>query len=146
MLKQAGLDIGDLPTDTGSATIEPQFSSHAEAFAALERGQVAAAGVGKFISLNDNRELKDGFEYVEEYDGIPRAPVITSPALSDAEKTELTEAFLDAPDSLYVGEDGEADTDDDLWFSDVREATVDDYQPVIDVAVELGISAELLDG
>jgi phosphonate transport system substrate-binding protein len=107
---------------------------------------VAAAGVGKFITLNDARELKDGFRYVETYDGIPRAPVIVSPELSDEEKTEVTEAFLDAPDSVYYGEDGEEGTDDDLWFSDVREASVEDYQPVIDVATELGISAELLDG
>ena len=146
MLKEAGLSIGDLPTDKSGADFEPQFSSHAEAFAALERGQVAAAGVGQFITLNDDRDLKDGFRYVETFDGIPRAPVITSPELSDEEKTEVTEAFLNAPDSIYYGEDGEEGTDDDLWFSDVREATVEDYQPVIDVATELGISAELLDG
>ena len=145
MLQDAGLSIGDLPTDTGDADFTPQFSSHAEAFAALERGQVAAAGVGKFITLNDDRELKDGFRFVETFDGIPRAPVIVSPELSDEEKTEVTEAFLNAPDSMYYGEDGEEGTDDDLWFSDVREATVEDYQPVIDVATDLGISAELLD-
>jgi phosphonate transport system substrate-binding protein len=145
MLKDAGLSIGDLPTDTGDADFTPQFSSHAEAFAALERGQVAAAGVGKFITLNDDRELKDGFEFVETYDGIPRAPVIVSPELSDEEKTELTEALINAPDSMYLGEDGEEGTDDDLWFSDVREASVEKYEPVIDVATELGIEAELLD-
>lgn len=146
MLQDAGLNIGDLPTDSGSADFTPQFSSHAEAFAALERGQVAAAGVGKFITLNDDRELKDGFRYVETFDGIPRAPVIVSPELSEEEKTEITEVFLNAPDSMYLGEDGEEGTDDDLWFSDVREANVEDYQPVIDVANDLGISAELLDG
>jgi phosphonate transport system substrate-binding protein len=145
MLKEAGLNVGDLPTDTGNADFVPQFSSHAEAFAALERGQVAAAGVGQFITLNDNRELKQGFEYVETFDGIPRAPVITSPELSDEEKQAVVDAFADAPESMYYGEDGEADTDDDLWFSDVREVGVDKYQPVIDVAVELGIRAELLD-
>jgi phosphonate transport system substrate-binding protein len=145
MLQDAGLSIGDLPTDTGDADFTPQFSSHAEAFAALERGQVAAAGVGKFITLNDDRELKEGFRFVETFDGIPRAPVIVSPELSDEEKTEVSEAFLNAPDSMYYGEDGEEGTDDDLWFSDVREATVEDYQPVIDVATDLGISAELLD-
>ena len=146
MLQDAGLNIGDLPTDSGSADFTPQFSSHAEAFAALERGQVAAAGVGKFITLNDDRELNDGFRYVETFDGIPRAPVIVSPELSEEEKTEITEVFLNAPDSMYLGEDGEEGTDDDLWFSDVREANVEDYQPVIDVANDLGISAELLDG
>jgi phosphonate transport system substrate-binding protein len=146
MLKQAGLDIGDLPTDTGSADFTPQFSSHAEAFAALERGQVAAAGVGKFITLNDDRELKEGFRYVQTEDGIPRAPVIVSPELSDSEQQAVVDALLDAPESMYLGEDGEADTDDDLWFSDVREADNETYQPVVEVANELGITAELLDG
>ncbi|WP_256546315.1 PhnD/SsuA/transferrin family substrate-binding protein [Halobellus inordinatus] len=145
MLKQAGLDIGDLPTDTGSADFTPQFSSHAEAFAALERGQVAAAGVGQFITLNDNRELKDGFRYVEMTEDIPRAPIVVSPELSDEEQTAVKDAFVNASDSLYLGEDGEEGTDDDLWFSDVREADNETYQPVVDVANELGISAELLD-
>ena len=145
MLQQAGLNIGDLPTDTGDADFTPQFSSHAEAWAALERGQVAAAGVGQFISLNDDRELYDGYRYVETDDDIPRAPIVVSPELSDDERTAVRDAFLDAGESLYLGEDGEADTDDDLWFSDVREATNDTYQPVVDVANELGITAELLD-
>jgi len=146
MMKQAGLAIGDLPTDTGSADFTPQFSSHAEAFAALERGQVAAAGVGKFITLDDNRELRDGFRYVETEDGIPRAPVIVSPELSDDEQQAVTETLLEASESMYLGEDGEADTDDDLWFSDVREASNETYQPVVEVANELGITTELLDG
>jgi phosphonate transport system substrate-binding protein len=145
MLQQAGLNIGDLPTDTGNADFTPQFSSHAEAWSALERGQVAAAGVGKFISLNDDRELYDGYRYVDTTDNIPRAPIVVSPELSDDEQTAVTEAFLDADASLYLGEDGEEETDDDLWFSDVREASNDTYQPVVDVANELGISAELLD-
>jgi len=145
MLKQAGLDIGDLPTDTGSADFTPQFSSHAEAFAALERGQVAAAGVGQFITLDDSRELKDGFRYVEMTEDIPRAPIVVSPELSDEEQTAVKDAFVNASNSLYLGEDGEEGTDDDLWFSDVREADNETYQPVVDVANELGISAELLD-
>jgi phosphonate transport system substrate-binding protein len=145
MLKNAGLNIGNLPTDEGSADFTPQFSSHAEAFAALERGQVAAAGVGKFIALNDDRELKDGFRYVKQNKGIPRAPMVVSPDLSDEEQTAVKNALIEAPDSMYLGEDGEADTDDDLWFSDVREASNETYQPVVDVANELGISADLLD-
>ena len=146
MLQQAGLDIGDLPTDTGSAAFTPQFSSHAEAFAALERGQVAAAGVGQFITLNDDRELIDGYRYVETEEGIPRAPVIVSPELSDEEQQSVTEAMLNAPDSMYLGEDGEEGTDDDLWFSDLREASNETYQPVVEVANQLGITTELLDG
>ena len=145
MLKQAGLNIGDLPSDKSGADFTPQFSSHAQAFSALEAGQVAAAGVGKFITLNDARELKDGFRYVETEDGIPRAPIVVSPTLSDEAKQSVTDALTGAPDSMYFGADGEEGTDDDLWFSKVREASVEDYQPVIDVAVDLGIKTELLD-
>ena len=82
---------------------------------------------------------------METYDGIPRAPIVTSPELSDEEQSALVDAMKDAPEEMYLGEDGEADTDDDLWFSDVRPADVETYQPVIDVATELGIETEFLD-
>jgi phosphonate transport system substrate-binding protein len=147
MLKEAGLDTGGYPEEAGSADFEAQYAGgHSSAFAALEADQVPAAGVGKFITLNDDRELKDGYRYVETTDGIPRAPMIVSPTLSDEERTAIVDAMKEAPESVYLGADGEADTDDDLWFSDVRPATVDTYQPVIDVANELGIKTELLDG
>ncbi|ERG90588.1 MAG: ABC-type phosphate/phosphonate transport system, periplasmic component [Haloquadratum walsbyi J07HQW1] len=145
MLKQAGLTIGDLPTDTGDASFTPQFSSHAEAFAALERGQVAAAGVGKFITLDDNRELKDGFRYIETTTSIPRAPIVVSPRLSADEQTAVKDALVTASESIYLGEDGESGTEDDLWFSDVREADDETYQPVVEVADELGVTTDLLD-
>ena len=145
MLQQAGLSIGDLPTETGDAEFTLQFSSHSEAFAALDRGQVSAAGVGQFITLDDNRELKEGFRYVDMTEGIPRAPIVVSPELNETEQTAVKEAFVNAQDTLYLGEDATADTEDDLWFSDVREASNETYQPVIDVADALGISAELLD-
>ncbi|MFB6118882.1 phosphate/phosphite/phosphonate ABC transporter substrate-binding protein [Halosegnis sp.] len=145
MLKQAGLDVGGYPQEQGSADFDATFSGHAQAFEQLANDQVAAAGVGKFITLNDNRELKDGYEYVKTYSGIPRAPIVTSPELSDDEQAELVNALKDAPESMYLGADGEADTEDDLWFSDVRPADVEQYQPVIDVAEELGIETDFLD-
>ncbi|PSQ19432.1 phosphate ABC transporter substrate-binding protein [Halobacteriales archaeon QS_9_67_17] len=145
MLSEAGLDIGSFPQEEGSAEFDATFSGHSQAFTQLENDQVVAAGVGQFITLNDDRELKDGYEYVETYDGIPRAPIVTSPELSDEEQSALVNAMKDAPEEMYLGEDGEADTDDDLWFSDVRPADVETYQPVIDVATELGIEAEFLD-
>jgi phosphonate transport system substrate-binding protein len=145
MLSEAGLDIGGYPQEEGSAEFDATFSGHSQAFTQLENDQVVAAGVGQFITLNDDRELKDGYEYVETYDGIPRAPIVTSPELSDEEQSALVDAMKDAPEEMYLGEDGEADTDDDLWFSDVRPADVETYQPVIDVAAELGIETEFLD-
>ena len=145
MLSEAGLDIGGYPQEEGSAAFDATFSGHSQAFTQLENDQVVAAGVGQFITLNDDRELKDGYEYVETYDGIPRAPIVTSPELSDEEQSALVDVMKDAPEEMYLGEDGETDTDDDLWFSDVRPADVEKYQPVIDVATELGIEAEFLD-
>jgi len=145
MLSEAGLDIGGYPQEEGSAEFDATFSGHSQAFTQLENDQVVAAGVGQFITLNDDRELKDGYEYVETYDGIPRAPIVTSPELSDEEQSALVDAMKDAPEGMYFGEDGEEGTDDDLWFSDVRPADVETYQPVIDVATELGIETEFLD-
>lgn len=145
MAKQAGLSIGEYPTGDGGADFEVQFAGgHGAAWSALESGQVVAAGVGKFITVDDNQEVQDGYKYIETADDIPRAPICVSPELSDEEANKVTQTFLDAPDSMYQGEDGEADTDDDLWFTDVREADRETYQPVIDVAKELGVDLEQL--
>lgn len=152
MLKEAGLNIGDYPTGEGAeADFDGQFAGgHSAAFAAVTNGQVDAAGVGQFITLTENddgeRVKKDSIEYVETYDGIPRAPIVVSPALSDEEHTNVVSALEEAPDSMYLGEDGEADTDDDLWFSGLRAADKSTYQPVIDVAKDLGVKTEFLDG
>ncbi|PSP79036.1 phosphate ABC transporter substrate-binding protein [Halobacteriales archaeon QS_1_68_20] len=149
MLKEAGLSIGDLPTGSdANADFSANFAGgHAPAFEALNAGQVDAAGVGQFITVAESGtdNYKEGIEPVEETSGIPRAPIVVSPDLSDDEAQAVTDAFVNAPDDVYLGEDGEADTDDDLWFSDVREAGVDTYQPVIDVATELGISLDELE-
>jgi phosphonate transport system substrate-binding protein len=148
MLKQEGLSIGELPTGADDAAdFDASFAGgHSSAFAALEAGQVDVAGVGKFITLDENRELKDGFRYVKQYEGIPRAPMVVSPQLSDEERSSVVDSLVEAPDSMYLGADGEADTDDDLWFSDLRPADKETYQPVIDVAKDLGVKTEFLDG
>ena len=141
-LKQAGLSIGELPTGSDSnADFDVSYAGgHSAAWAALEEGQVDAAGTGKFITVTgDDRTIADGYEYVETADGIPRAPIVLSPELSGNEKESVVDAFKNAPEEMYLGEDGKADTEDDLWFSDVRAADVATYQPVIDVAKSLGI-------
>jgi len=68
-----------------------------------------------------------------------------SPELSADEQTAVKDALLTASESIYFGEDGESDTEDDLWFSNVREADDDTYQPVVEVASELGVTTDLLD-
>jgi phosphonate transport system substrate-binding protein len=145
MLKQAGLSIPDEPGSPAGADFDPQWSNHAAAKEALVNGQVDAAGCGYFIVRGEDSDYIDGVRPLKTYDGIPRAPMIVSPGLSDDEKTKLTKAFTEAPDSIYLGEDGKADTDDDLWFNKVREASVDTYQPVIDVANDLGYGEEIFE-
>ncbi|MEF8830794.1 MAG: PhnD/SsuA/transferrin family substrate-binding protein [Halobacteriales archaeon] len=149
MLKNAGLSIGDLPTGAdANADFDANYANgHGAAFETLVNEQADAAGVGQFITVAESGtdNYKDGIEEVDAYDGIPRAPIVASPELSDDNQQAVTDAFLDAPEEVYLGEDGEGDTDDDLWFSDVRDADVDTYQGVIDVATELGISLDQLD-
>ena len=147
MLKQAGVEIGELPQSDVGADFTAQFAGgHDKALAAVVNGQADAAGVGEFITLDDNREKKAGIKYVEKKEDIPRAPICVSPQLPQEQRDAVTQTLLDAPDSMYQGADGEADTDDDLWFSDVREANVETYQPVVDVATELGIDIGFLEG
>jgi len=147
MLSEAGVEVGELPQSDVGADFTAQFAGgHDKALAAVENGQADVAGVGQFITLNDDRELKEGLEYVEKYDGIPRAPICVSPELPEEQQTAVTQALLDAPESMYMGADGEGDTGDDLWFSDVREASQETYQPVIDVAEDLGIDIGFLEG
>jgi len=147
MLKQAGLSIPDQPGDDTSADFDANWSGHSAAIEQLNNGQVDAAGVGKFIALSDPAEgtYKDWVEPIEEKSGIPRAPILVSPELSDEEKSDVVDAFTNAPDDMYYGDDGEEDSDDDLWFSDVRPADNDDFELVIEVARELDIDIDLLE-
>ena len=146
MLQDAGLSIGEAPGSDEGAAFEASWSSHAQAAEALKAGQVDAAGVGRFIVWNyDASDYQSDFQEVAHTSGIPRAPMIVSPTLSSDEKTTLVNAMSNAPDSMYLGADGEADTDDDLWFDGVRPADLSTYQPVIDVANDLGVTTDLLD-
>jgi phosphonate transport system substrate-binding protein len=145
MLKEAGLSAPNEPGNPTGADYEPQWSSHAAAKEALLSGQADAAGCGYFIVRGEESEYQEGVRPVKKEDGIPRAPIVLSPKLSDSEKQELTDVFTGAPDSIYYGADGEEGTDDDLWFSGVREASVDTYQPVIDIANNLGYGQEIFE-
>jgi phosphonate transport system substrate-binding protein len=149
MLKDAGLAIGNLPGGSGrDAAFDASFAGHAQAFKALKAGMADAAGVGEFITLRDGangrRVPKQGIRYLKKTSGIPRAPICVSPRLSEDEQNALIEAMVNAPRSAYLGVDQQPDTEDDLWFSDVRPATVETYQPVIDAATTLGIKRKML--
>lgn len=151
MLKQAGLELGEAPMSDNGADFDATWSGHAQAFTALMDGQVDAAGVGRFITWDYGAgDYKEGVRELDIVEDIPRAPILTSPELSDDEKSTLVNALKDAPEEVYLGEDGEADGDDeekpdDLWFDGVRPASLETYQPVIDVAKELNLDTDLLD-
>jgi phosphonate transport system substrate-binding protein len=139
MLKAVGLSIPEEPGSQAGADFNPTWSTHIEASNAAADGQVDAAGVGDFAYFANEEDLK----IVAERTDIPRAPIVVSPELSDDEVAEVTTAFTEAPDDMYYGADGEPDTDDDVWFDDVRKRGVDTYQPVIETAEELGYGEEI---
>ena len=143
MLSDAGLSIPDEPGNDRGADFTGNWSSHEQAVEALVNDQADAAGVGGFITLNDEGNLREELKEVDTRDGIPRAPILVAPGLSDDEKKQITTAFTEAPDKMYYGADGKADTDDDLWFDGVRTADKSTYQPVIDAANSLGYGEDI---
>jgi phosphonate transport system substrate-binding protein len=150
-MKEAGVDIGNLPEGNGSqASFEPVFAGgHVQSYTLLEQEQVDAAGMGGFVRDTKTGPAPEDFESVattlHEDTGLPRAPMVVSTALPEESKEALKQAFLEAPEDVYLGADGEGGTDDDLWFGDVREATVDDYQSVIDTAETLGVGPDFFE-
>ncbi|MFC3477532.1 phosphate/phosphite/phosphonate ABC transporter substrate-binding protein [Halobacterium litoreum] len=148
---EGGLDVGDLPEGNGSqAEFDARFAGgHVGSYTLLEQGKVDAAAMGGFVRDTKTGPAPEEWQSVattlHEDSGLPRAPIVVSPELSDDAKTAIQKAFTEGPDSIYYGADGEEGTDDDLWFGDVREATRDDYQSVIDVANELGVGQEIFE-
>ncbi|MEF8821681.1 MAG: substrate-binding domain-containing protein [Halovenus sp.] len=146
MIQEAGLSVPDEPGSPAGADFTPQWATHQQAYEALTSGTVDAAGVGYFIVADDEREgVVDEVEAVARDDGIPRAPIMVSPQLSDEEKMTIQEAFTEASEDIYLGADGEDGTEDDLWFTDVRPADAGTYQPVVEKAESLGYGADVFE-
>ncbi|MFA1609923.1 phosphate/phosphite/phosphonate ABC transporter substrate-binding protein [Halobellus rubicundus] len=151
MSTQGGLDVGELPEGNGSqAEFDARFAGgHVGSYTLLEQGQVDAAAMGGFVRDTSTGPAPEDWQEVattlHEDNGLPRAPLVVSPELSDEAKTALQQSILEGPDSIYYGQDGEDGTDDDLWFGDVREASQDRYQSVIDVANELGVGTDIFE-
>jgi len=150
-MKEAGIDIGNLPEGNGSqAAFEPVFAGgHVQSYNLIQQGQVDAAGMGGFVRDTGTGPAPDAWSDVattlHEDNGLPRAPFVVSSQLPDDTKAALQQTLLDAPDSAYYGADGEEGGGDDLWFSDVREADIDTYQSVIDVANELDVGQDIFE-
>jgi phosphonate transport system substrate-binding protein len=143
---EGGLEIGNLPEGGGmNADFEAVFTGgHTASYETLSSGQADAAAMGGFVpGIVDNWE--ENAQWIQQQEGLPRAPIVVSPQLSEENKNAVQQAFLDAPAEIYLGSDGEEGTDDDLWFNDVREAGVETYQSVIDVANELDVGTEIFE-
>jgi phosphonate transport system substrate-binding protein len=144
-ISQAGVDIGNLPEGNGSeAAFDAVFAGgHVSSYEQLVQGQVEVAGMGGFVRDTaagpSPEEFENDARTLAESTGLPRAPIVVSPELSEDRTETLQQAFIDAPQEIYWGADGEEGTDDDLWFDDVRESDVEEYQSVVDVATELGV-------
>jgi len=151
MSSEGDLDVGELPEGNGSqAEFEARFAGgHVGSYTLLKEGKVDAAAMGGFVRDTKTGPSPDEWQNVattlHEDSGLPRAPIVVSPELSDDAKNAIQQSFLEGPDSIYLGSDGEADTEDDLWFSKVREASQEDYQSVIDVADELGVGRDIFE-
>jgi len=155
-ISQAGVDIGNLPEGNGSqAAFNARFTNgHVSSYNNLEQDVVDAAAMGGFVRDTPAGPVPEDWQEVattlHEDTGLPRAPIVVSPELSEDAQNALTQSILDTPEEAYLGEDGEEDTeenepDDDLWFGRVREASQEDYQSVIDVANELGVGTEIFE-
>ena len=151
MSSEGDLSVGDLPEGNGSqAEFDARFAGgHVGSYTLLEQGQVDAAAMGGFVRDTKTGPAPEDWQEVattlHEDEGLPRAPMVVSPELDDDVKGAIQEAFLEGPNSIYYGADGEDGTEDDLWFGRVREATQDDYQSVIDVANELGVGTDIFE-
>ena len=147
-MKEAGIDIGNLPEGNGSqADFDPIFAGgHVQSYNLLKQGQVAAAGMGGFVRDTGagpaTSDWKDVATTLHEDTGLPRAPIVVSSELGDEAATAVQDAFLEAPDRIYLGANGEDGGDDDLWFDGVRKADIDTYQSVVDKAETLGIGPD----
>ncbi len=150
-ISQAGVEIGELPEGNGSqAAFDARFAGgHVASFEQLRQGVVDAAAMGGFVRDTSTGPTPDAWQEVattlHEDDGLPRAPMVVSPDLSDEAQEAIKQSLLEAPDQAYLGQDGEEGGDDDLWFGRVREPPEGTYQSVVDVANELGVGPEIFE-
>ncbi|THE66632.1 phosphate-binding protein [Salinadaptatus halalkaliphilus] len=165
MLAEAGLDTGTAP-DGDPVDFEAEWSDHTTAVNQMyNRDDVAAAGVGAFAgaphlpesAFDDYEEFRDisaeypdnvgadldemEFELVDVSNPLPRAPLVSRSDWNDPIREDIEEALLDAPEDVFQAPDGV----EELWFSGVEPATVDDYDPIQDVMDELGLEFEDLE-
>lgn len=155
MLADAGLDIGDAPDGSPNDFEGVWAGDHATAIEQLqERDEYAVAGTGAFVSLphvpkdqlpQQVQEISaeaDGageedpqLDLVAASDPIPRAPILSRSAWDADVRSDIEQALIDAKPEDLQGSEAE----DDIWFTGIEEATIDDYAPVREVKNTLGL-------
>lgn len=129
MLAQAGLDVGDINTPPEDVAFN-WSGGHDASLAALENEHVDAAAYGDFQHPDDDAIVK-----IAESDPIPFDPVVVKPGTPEPVQEAITEALLDTPEEAL-------DQHRIDRFGEVEPGT---YDPVRDVAVEMGVDIETLE-
>ena len=128
-LAQAGLDAGDLENEPTDFDIEWAFG-HDAALAALENEHVDAAAYGDFQHPDD-----EDIVVVAETDPIPFDPVVCKPETPADVREAIADRLHETPEEYL--EDHRIDR-----FGPVDDDT---YDPVREVAAEMGVTVEVLD-
>ncbi len=129
MLKEAGLDAGDINNDPEDFEIEWAYG-HGEALETLENGHVDAAAYGDFQHPDDEEIVK-----IAESDPIPFDPVVAKPDTPEAVREQLSERLINTPEESL--ENHRVDR-----FGEVEPGT---YDPVRNVAEAMGVDIETID-
>ncbi|MDL0136623.1 phosphate/phosphite/phosphonate ABC transporter substrate-binding protein [Halobacterium salinarum] len=155
MLADAGLDVGDAPEGEVTGFTGKWSNDHNTAIEQLlERDEYMAAGTGAFVSLPhvpqsqlpeqvmnissdaDTAGTEDPeLQLLAASDPIPRAPLLSRRSWEGSVRSDVQTALLDATESDLKG----SNASDELWFTGVAEATIDDYEPVRNVKNTLGL-------
>jgi phosphonate transport system substrate-binding protein len=158
MLKQAGLDVGKAP-DGDAGDFTATYSDHTQARKSmLNRDDVIAAGTGAFSTAPHvpqaqfDEQSKQFVDISTEYadagsaepelrllsvsDPLPRAPLLTRSNWEADIRSEVERVLLEASKSDITDPDRE---NNQLWFSGVKEGTIEDYDPIASVLDGLGL-------
>lgn len=118
-----------METEPADFDLEWAFG-HDAALKALEEGHVDVAAYGDFMYPDD-----ESIEKVAESEPIPFDPMVAKPDTPDHVKGKLIERFLETPEEALA--DHRIDK-----FGEIEPGT---YDPVRDVAEEIGIEIEHLE-
>jgi phosphonate transport system substrate-binding protein len=157
MLKEAGLDVGKAP-DGDAGDFTATYSDHTQARKSMvNREDVVAAGTGAFSTAPHvpqaqfDEQSSDFADISTEYadagtadpelrllsvsDPLPRAPLLTRSNWEADGRSDVERVLLDAGES-DITTDRE---NNQLWFSGVKEGTIEDYDPIASVLDGLGL-------